>query len=123
MLRLVDPPPGGNGTDPPARRRGRSPALSFTPDEARHLRAAIRNTARAYGSTECLAAALEVPVKTLYQALAPKRRASGLLAIRIARAAGMALEAIIGGKLTDAGRCPTCGARAGDGRLVAGGAS
>jgi hypothetical protein len=46
-----------------------------------------------------------VPVHTLYQAASRRRRASGILAIRLARAAGMSVEAILTGKLTEAGRC------------------
>lgn len=124
MLRLVHPPPGGNATDPPAARRKGHPsaALSLTADESRALRVTIRNVGRAYGSLPCLAAAIGVPVGTLYHA--GRRRSSAALALLVARAAGMSVEAVIGGKLSAAGRCESCGARAGDGRLVAvGGAS
>lgn len=120
MLRLV-PPPGAQGQDPPARRRrGPSPALSLTIDESRHLRAAIVNAARAYGSHPCLAAAMGIPVSTLYN----RKRHSAALALRLAAAAGISVEAVLGGKLSAAGRCAACGHRAGDGRLLAaGGAS
>jgi hypothetical protein len=69
MLRLVHPAPEGQGTDPPARRRGHpSPALSLSPDEGRSLRATIRNVGRAYGSLRCLAAVLGVSAGTLTNA-------------------------------------------------------
>lgn len=120
MLRLVHPPPGGNGTDPPARRKGHpSPAFSLTPDEVRHLRATIHNVGRAYGSIACLADAMRVPVDTLYK----HKRHSAAMALLVARAAGMSVEAVIGGKLSPAGQCSACGARAGDGRIVVAGAS
>lgn len=119
MLMLVQSPTGGNGADPPTRRRGRSPALSLTPSESRALRTTIRNLGRAFGSMVCMADAIGIPVGTLYKL----KRHGAALALAVARAAGMSVEAVIGGKLTAAGRCPTCGHRAGDGRLVAGGGS
>jgi hypothetical protein len=122
MLRLVHPAPGGQGTDPPARRKGaRSSALSLTAEEARHVRAALKNMARAYGSMPVLAGILGVPVDTLYNLSKPTERPSGVLVIRLAAAAGISVEAILTGALTSAGRCPACGHRAGAGRLPAAG--
>jgi hypothetical protein len=123
MLRIVHPPRGGNGGDPPARRRSRSTGLSLTSDEARHFRAAAKNTARAYGGLRCLADAMRVAFTSLRHATyGSRRRPSAGLALALARAAGVSVESILSGALTAAGRCPTCGHRAGDGRLVAGGA-
>jgi hypothetical protein len=124
MLRLVHPPSGGNGTDPPARRKGiRAPSLSLTADETRRVRAAIRNAARAYGSLECLAAAMGVRPGSLRNASSSKgRRPSVALAFGVARAIGVHVEAMLSGAMNEAGRCSTCGARAGAGR-AAGGAS
>lgn len=121
MLRIVHPAPEGQPTDPPARRRrGPSPALSLTPDESRSLRACIRNTGRAFGSLGCLAAAIGVPKGTLARA----KRHGAALALLVARAAGMTVEAVLGGKLSDAGRCAACGSRVGDRpTLAAGGRS
>jgi len=119
MLRLVHPPAGGNGADPPKRRRrGPSPSMSLTPDEAAFVRAALRNVARAYGGMDVLASVIGVPVDSLYQAARRPHRPSGILVIRLAQAAGISVEAILTGALNPAGRCPTCGSRAGDGRLV-----
>jgi DNA-binding phage protein len=115
MLRLVHPPPSGQGTDPPARRRRRSPALSLTPEEARTFRAGLRNVARAYGGFPCLAAAVGVPVGTLYKATNARRSPAPGLVLRVARAAGMHAEALIAPALSEAGRCSACGARAGAG--------
>jgi hypothetical protein len=85
----------------------------LNPDEARHVRAALAATARAYGGADVLAAAMGVPVATLHSA-AGRRCPSGVLAIRLAAAAGMTVEAVLSGKLTEAGRCPSCGSRVGD---------
>lgn len=124
MLRLVSPAPEGQGTAPPKRRRGsRSPALLLTPDEARHVRAALKATARAYGGCDVLATVLGVSVKTVHNATNPRRGAvSGTFVIRLAAAAGMTVEAVLSGKLSEAGRCAECGSRVGD-RPAKGGAS
>ncbi|MFT3768513.1 MAG: transcriptional regulator [Minicystis sp.] len=117
MLRLVHPAPAGQGTDPPARRKGaRAPSLSLTPDEARHVRAALHNARRAFGSWGCLAAVVGCGVNSLKQS-----RPGLALAVRVAQAAGVSVEAMLSGALTAAGRCPTCGHRAGDGRIAAAG--
>jgi hypothetical protein len=119
MLRLVHPPRGGNGGDPPSRRKGdKSPALLLSADEKRHLNTAIKNTARAYGSRACLAAVIGVPTSALVKG---RGRFSGTLAIRVARAAGMSTEAILSGALSSAGACPRCGAKPGARTIVAGG--
>jgi hypothetical protein len=60
---------------------------------------------------------------TLTHAGGAGTKAGPALALRAAKIAGTSVEAILTGKLTAAGRCPSCGHRAGDGRLVAGGAS
>ena len=114
MLRLVSPAPEGQGTGTPKRRRGsRSPSLFLTPDEVRHAQAAIRAAARAYGGQDVLATVLGIPVHTLQQAASRGRSPSGILVIRLAAAAGLTVEAVLSGKLTEAGRCPTCGAKRG----------
>lgn len=110
MLRLVHPAPdGGQAPRPPKGRR--SAALLLTPEEVRHFRAALRNIIRAFGSTACLAAAVGLPVDTLYGAA--RRPLSAALALRVARAAGMHVEALLSGQLSEAGRCQACGARVG----------
>jgi len=117
MLRLVHPRPAGQGTDPPARRKGsRSAALFLTPDETRLVRAALRNTGRAYGGQAVLATVMGIPHAAVKRAAGARRRLSGTFAIRLARAAGVSVESILTGALTAAGRCPTCGHRAGGAR-------
>lgn len=121
MLRLVRPAPEGQGIGAPSRRKGaRAPSLSLTAEEVRHARAALRNTARAYGGFACLAAVMGLTVDALHAASGNRgRNLSGTFALRLARAAGVSVEAVLTGVLGIAGRCPTCGHRAGDGRIVA----
>ncbi len=115
MLTLVRPAPAGQPLATPARRKGaHSPGLSLTADETRHARAALRNTVRAYGSASCLADAMGLPVTTVTRAGC--RSFSGTFAIRLARAAGVSVEAMLSGALNAAGRCPTCGHLAGGAR-------
>jgi DNA-binding phage protein len=114
MLRLVHP--ADHGQDPPIRKGRRSAALSLTVEETQHFRAALRNVARAYGGFPVLAGVVGVSVDGLRQALKKSRRGSAVLALRVAKAAGMTMEAIIGPTLTEAGRCAACGSRVADRR-------
>jgi hypothetical protein len=66
-LRLVHPAPQGQPTRPSRGRR--SGAFSLTNDEIRHLRIAIRNTARAYCGIDVLADVVGTSPGTFYQAL------------------------------------------------------
>lgn len=110
MLRLAHPAPSGQGTTTPKRRKwSRAPALSLTSEEARHFRAALGNAARAFGGVDVLAAAIGVPVQTLYKASGERHVPAPGLAIRLASAAGTTVEAVLRGRLADAGKCPTCG--------------
>ncbi len=118
MLRLVHP--AREGQDLPMRRKGHKPAaLTLTPEETRHVRAAIRNAARACGGRDVLATALNVPRKTVYEFCKSSRTISGTFAIRLARVMGVSVESILSGTVTDASRCATCGHRPGTGRLTA----
>jgi hypothetical protein len=111
-LRLVHPAPEGQGPRLPRGRR--SAALSLTADETRHFRASLRNIVRAYGGYDVLADVVGVPMATLQQALYKRRRCpSAALAYRVAQAAGMTMEAIVGPALNEAGRCNACGSRVG----------
>ena len=98
MLRLAHPAPSGQPTDPPKRRRGsRAPALTFTAEEVRLVRAALVNTGRLYGGLDVLATAMGVAPEVLYRM--KRRRPSGTFAIRLAAAAGTTVEAMLSGKL------------------------
>ncbi len=63
MLRLVHPPQEGQGSRSSGRRR--SPCASLTPDEKRHLRTALHNLRRAYGTWSCVAEAMDVREKSI----------------------------------------------------------
>jgi hypothetical protein len=124
MLRLVHPAPEGQGPRAPRVRPSRSLLLSDA--EIRHVRAALRGALRAYGGRDVLAGVIGVPEDTLTGILtSSKHRASGTFAIRLASAIGASVESVLTGAMNEAGRCKTCGHRAGAGRVVAaaGGAS
>lgn len=91
-LRVLPPP----GTPDPARRRGRSGALSLTADEARHLRASIRNIARVrYGTLAALADAMKV-----HRTVLTRRRNQGPgLAVAVWRLTGIPVETLLTGGL------------------------
>lgn len=117
MLRLIKPPQQGQGTDPPRRRKGSKPAaLCLTADECRHVRAALRNAARAYGGNDVLATVLGVPRGTIHGFCKANRTIPGTFAIRLAKAAGVSVEAILSGAVADASRCQICGHRIGSSR-------
>jgi hypothetical protein len=63
-----------------------------------------------------LAGVIGVPVGTLHQSL--RRNPSGGLVLRLAKAAGMSVETIIGPALNEAGRCKACGSRIGERRAA-----
>lgn len=116
-LRIVHPAPAGPVPRPSKGRR--SAALSLTDEEVRHLRAATRNAVRAFGSSGALAAALGMPRNTVHAVTAPRgARPTAIFAVRLAKAAGMSIEAVIGPALSEAGRCKACGARIGEGRAA-----
>ncbi len=104
MLRLVHPPSGGNGTDPPRPKGARSAALSLSSEEVRRVRAALTNASLAYGGVDVLASVMGVPPASLYRVKC--RRPSGTLAIRLAAAARVPVEVMLSGKLAVARRAP-----------------
>jgi hypothetical protein len=108
MLRIVHPAPEGQGPRTPKGRRRRD-MHSLTRDERRHLRAALENLHRAYGTWACLAEVMGVSTNTL----TGNYEGSPGLALRAARAGGMSVEAVLSGVLSAAGRCETCGSRLG----------
>ena len=124
MLRVVHPAREGQGTGTPKGRRF-APCLSLSADERRHLRAALHNLRRAFGTWACLADAMGVALPTLAHAARERNpHEPPAVALRAARAGGMSVEAVLSGKLTAAGQCEACGSRIGHGTArAAGGAS
>jgi hypothetical protein len=104
-LRLAHPAPPKQ-----PRRKGRSIAPVFSPDDENRLRAALKNARPKFGTWACLADALRLAPKNLQRvANNPRRRVSAEVAVRLARALGVPVESLLRAP-TDAGRCPTCGA-------------
>ena len=119
MLRLVHPAPEGQGPRTPKGRRACAAALSLTPDERRHLAAALHNLRRAFGTWACLADARGVRVKLIELAARHRNpKGSPAVALRAAKVSGTSVEAILAGTLTAAGRCGACGSRIGQGRAT-----
>lgn len=101
-LRLVKP----EGPKPPRRYHRRTPV--FSPEEEARLRAALRHARRLFGTWACLADAMRVRPQNVEDTANRRSRVSGDMAVRLARALGKPLDALIR-PLTDASRCPTCG--------------
>jgi len=104
MLRLVHPAPKGQEKSRSKERW--SQALTPTHEEQQRIRAAIRNTARAYGGYDVLAAVVGLPKSSLQALCKPK---SFALAVLLARAAGIPVEQVLSGKPHEAGSCALCG--------------
>jgi hypothetical protein len=120
MLRLVHPKAEGQGPRTPKGRRRASPGLSLTPDERRHLAAALHNLRRAFGTWACLADAMRVRIEVVKRGAHRRNpKATPALALLVARTAGMSMETVLSGKLTAAGQCAACGSRLGQGRATA----
>ena len=123
MLRLVHPAPSGQASARPHKGRF-SPIFSLTADERRHLRAALHNLRRAFGTWDCLADAMGTGIQAIARAARERNPlGSPALALRVAKVGGMSVEAVLSGTLNAAGRCETCGSRIGHGAQLAGGAS
>jgi hypothetical protein len=109
-LRLVHP---AKLKEPRPKER-RHESRVFSPEEQRLLRASL-NTARGlFGSWSCLADAMRVPVKTVERAVGGRYPVSAALAVRLSRALGVPLSALItpGLRIVPFPKiCPTCGAQ------------
>ncbi|MRG92543.1 hypothetical protein [Polyangium spumosum] len=91
--------------DPPAasekpQKQRRSDALKLSPEEVKAVRVAVRKLRRAFGSFNALAARLNMPANTVRRMANPNGiPPTGTFAIRLAAAAGVAVEVLLGGKL------------------------
>src|SRR4051794_14572676 len=110
MRHLHVVPPGGQGTDPPKRRKyTRSSALLLTHDERRHLRVALHNLRRSLGTWPKVATALGVSQSVVAQSACKNAfKGSAVLAVRVAHASGLSVEAVLSGTIGEAGRCTSC---------------
>jgi hypothetical protein len=85
---------------PEPKRRRRSDALKLSPEEARHVRVAVRKLKRAFGSFNALAARLNMPANTVRRMANPKGIApTGTFVIRLAAVAKVPVEVLLGGKV------------------------
>lgn len=103
-LRLVHPSP----PKPPKRRYRRGGPPLWAPEEAARLRAALRTARTMFGTWACAADALYVVETTLIAAANGRAPVSGNIAVRLARALGKPLDALLRPP-SDASRCPSCG--------------
>jgi hypothetical protein len=106
-LRLIHPSP-----PKPSKRRYRKRPPIFTIAETQRLQAALRHARALFGTWACAADALRVVKETLLAAASGRAPVSAEVAVRLAKALGKPLDALLSPP-TDAGRCPTCGASRG----------
>lgn len=109
-LMLVHPRPAGQDPPPKRPKWKRSEAYSLTDDEVRHLRAALQGLRRKLGGWRAVAEATGIPREAVSQAgIAHDGRPHPMIAIKVARAARVSLEALLAGTIHDADVCPACG--------------
>lgn len=126
MPTFTEPPSGGKGQirpphlrlihpshpRPTGKRRYTNPPPVFTLAETQRLRAALRHARTLFGTWACAAAAMYVREETVTAAASGRKVLSAELAVRLAKALGKPLDALLSPP-TDAGKCPTCGASRG----------
>ena len=110
MLTLVRPRRGGQGTDPPAPKGRRSPALRLTDTEAMHLRAALRGLRALHGTWTKLAEAMGLSPRLLWNIIGGRRHPSPAIALLASRVARTTIERVLSAGPVAADRCPHCGA-------------
>ena len=102
-LRLVRP------AEPPkarSKRHHRPPV--FNAAQERQLRATLQNAARAFGTWACLADAMGMTKGALGDAMR-RRRTSPEVAVRLAFATGISLDALLRPGVVIVGKCCACG--------------
>lgn len=100
MFDLSWPDSDGQENVPSTPKRRRSDALKLNPDEAKAVRIALRKLRRAFGSFKALAVATGIPSGTLRRIANPNNAApTGTFAIRLAAAAKVPVEVLLGGKV------------------------
>ena len=102
-LRLVKP------VGPKAPKKPRRAAPVFSPEEQARLRAALKNARPLLGSWPCLADAMRVPKERIQRAAAGRHPVTADVAVRLSRAIGVPLEALLRGLTSVPPTCPTCG--------------
>jgi len=106
---LRDPPP--ETPEPkPAKRKFQRSAPALTQEQQAKARAALKSLRSAYGGWSPLAALMGASVHVVKQSAGGSVAMSGDMLIRICRAGGLSVDAMLEAKLTSSGRCSSCGA-------------
>ena len=104
-LRLVKP----EGPKPPKRKSQRNAPVLSREQQAK-ARAALKNLRFKYGGWAPLAEVIGGPTNTVARLVSERFTITGDMLIRICRAGGLSVDAMLGAKLTPSGRCSSCGA-------------
>jgi plasmid maintenance system antidote protein VapI len=84
----------------------------LTPGEQSNVRTALRYFRREYGGWKSIAKMLGFELDSVSKVNLGGRNVSGSMAIRVARIAGVPVEALLAGKYPPPGTCEKCGYRA-----------
>lgn len=106
-LFLVRDPAGG----PPRRRKWSRGPTALSEVEQRHGRAALRALRSAYGAWGLVAELMGFTRGAVMKLVSGANSLNGEALIRIAKAGGTSVDAILAGSIRDASRCPACGQR------------
>ena len=104
-LRIV----GSEGAKPARRKWQRGPD-ALTPEQQAKARAALKNLRSAYGGWGPLAEVMGVSRAALKEGARGNSTITGDTLIRLCRAGGLSVDAMLEAKLTSSGRCAACGA-------------
>jgi hypothetical protein len=84
-------------------------SAELTAEESANVKAALRFLRTRHGGEKKLAALLRVSPQMVAKNCGAKRRPRAMLAIRVARLAGVSVEDVLGGAWPPDGACPNCG--------------
>lgn len=81
----------------------------LTKEEQAHVRAALEYLRVRFGTWKPLAKALRAEISTIRRVVGEHDEASASIAVRVARLAGVSIDALLAGKWPDPNTCPHCG--------------
>lgn len=84
-------------------------SLDLTAAEQANVKAALRVLRTHLGGWHAVSAALACTHKTLEHSISQRGKASGAMAIRVARIAQVSVEDVLSGAFPKRGACPRCG--------------
>lgn len=105
MLRLVR-----NEPQKP-RRKGTHAGSALSPEQQSRVKAALRSLRTAYGGWGPLAQAMGLVENSACHLVMPGHVITGDMLIRTCKAGGLSVDALLNERVSDASRCPSCGAR------------